>query len=70
MENHITRDTVQHDSSKFYFFKLNSESTTVKNTGCDSSVLKESNPNLFYNYYCIFTEALHCIVSIDILRSF
>lgn len=70
IENHVTRDTVQHDSNKFYFFKLNSESTITNETGCDSSVLKESNPNLFYNYYCIFTEALHCIVSSSLVKFF
>lgn len=62
IENHIIRDTVQQDSKKFYFFKLNSEFTTSNSTGCESDVLKESNPNLFYNYYCIYNEALHVIV--------
>lgn len=63
VENFITKDTIQHDSQNFFFFKLNSESTIQVQSDCKSSLLKELNPSLLYNYYCVYTEALHYVVS-------
>lgn len=64
VESFITKDTVQHDSQNFFFFKLNSDSTIKVRPNCKSSMLKELNPNLLFNYYCVYTEALHFVVSL------
>ena len=66
-EGFITKDTIQHDSKNFTFFKLNSESTVMLHSDCKSALLKELNPSLLYNYYCAYTEALHYVVTREIL---
>ena len=58
----ILRDTSCNDLQNCYFFSVNSEATVSEGVQVDSHILREANPNTFYNYYCILSHSYHKIV--------